>query len=308
MRLEARSGDKNIGLLGGELTTTTRKARRANRYFDSLRRSCLLLVPTYAQLQHSLQARRNRKVEFSKSEHGDSAACQDVTLLVNKRQCLFLATVISSVGEGPGTARLARVGQYTQRFWSQYLHARENLMTISFRLGAQADVRSCITALVFECSTIAMELSGALPLAACGSPGSKNPGCPCANLLRLGRAALLGLVEANHQPLLRRAIGEVDEGGCRILGQISHAGFHDGELLSFGHPSGALGFLINHAFDLMGRVGFRVLERAGDDALFAHGELQVHGGVSIRGLAIGRDGVNAERHPIFRGWLCSRLI
>ena len=244
MRLEARSGDKNIGLLGGELTTTTRKARRANRYFDSLRRSCLLLVPTYAQLQHSLQARRNRKVEFSKSEHGDSAACQDVTLLVNKRQCLFLATVIFSVGEGlrPGTARLARVGQYTQRFWSQYLHARENLMTISFRLGAQADVRSCITALVFECSTIAMELSGALPLAACGSPGSKNPGCPCANLFRLGRAALLRLVESHHQPLLRRAVGEVDEGGRRVLRQVHDAGFHDGELLCLSASMRRAGF------------------------------------------------------------------
>ena len=109
---------------------------------------------------------------------------------------------------------------------------------------------------------------------------------------------LLWFRYAHHQPLLRLAIGEMDEGWRRILGEVLQPGLHDRTLLIGDRPGDSLALFVGHSFDCLHFARQRIFERPRDDALLADGQLQVEGWRSACGLAVLRQSKDAERQPI----------
>ncbi len=97
-----------------------------------------------------------------------------------------------------------------------------------------------------------------------------------------------------HQPLLRLAVGEVDQHARFVLGQIRETGFQNRRVLARNCHRGTLTLFVNHPLDRFELSCRFVLIRAGDDPLFADRQLQEHIRNSV-GNAVLRQGEHAQR-------------
>ena len=112
--------------------------------------------------------------------------------------------------------------------------------------------------------------------------------------------------QSHHEPLLRLAIGKVEQRRGGILREVGDSCFHDGPLLARDDPGDALALLLGHPFQRLHLVCCRVLERAGDDTFFANSELHEEGRLHAGGLGSYRRAMlrvwpaGCERKPDYR--------
>src|SRR4029079_15983488 len=78
-----------------------------------------------------------------------------------------------------------------------------------------------------------------------------------------------------HQPLLRLAVGKVDQRGGRILREVRQAGLHDRPLLTNDAPCHSLALLVRGSFQRLSLASECVFERAGNHTLLADRQLNV---------------------------------
>jgi hypothetical protein len=90
----------------------------------------------------------------------------------------------------------------------------------------------------------------------------------------LCRRLALWIFHPDQQPLLRLAVSEVQQRRSFIRSQVRNAGFHNRRFLALDDPSGTLRFRVDHTFDGLTLIGFRVGHGPGDDTFFANGQLQ----------------------------------
>ena len=116
--------------------------------------------------------------------------------------------------------------------------------------------------------------------------------------------------QSHHEPLLRLAIGKVEQRRGGILREVGDSCFHDGPLLARDDPGDALALLLGHPFQRLHLVCCRVLERAGDDTFFANSELHEEGRLHAGGpwlLSAGHATCLASRMREEAGLSCREL-